>query len=75
MEIAGFEDVDVFKKRVDHWIEVFRSTKPAPGHDAVLIPGDPEAEAEKIRTKEGVPLIRAVVRDLEEIAKKTGIPF
>jgi len=75
MEIDGFEDVDVFKKRIDHWIEVFRSTKPTPGHDAVLIPGDPEREAEAVRSKEGIPLIQAVVDDLTAISKKTGIPF
>jgi L-2-hydroxycarboxylate dehydrogenase (NAD+) len=75
MEIDGFEDVDTFKKRIDHWIEVFRSTKPAPGHEAVLIPGDPEREAEQIRNKEGIPVIQAVVDDLLEISKRTGVPF
>jgi LDH2 family malate/lactate/ureidoglycolate dehydrogenase len=75
MEIDGFEDVDVFKKRIDDWIEVFRSTKPAPGHKAVLIPGDPEREAEELRTLNGVPVIQAVVDDLIMISKKTGIPF
>ncbi len=75
MEIAGFEDVDAFKKRIDHWIEVFRSTPPVPGQDAVLIPGDPEREAEEVRLKEGVPLLSAVVKDLQSISKETGIPF
>lgn len=75
MEIEGFEDVEVFKKRMDHWIEVFRATKPAPGQEAVLIPGDPEREAEKVRTSDGVPLIDAVVKDLESISRETGIAF
>jgi len=75
MDIDGFEDVDVFKKRVDHWIEVFRKTKPAPGHEAVLIPGDPEHEAEKVRIKQGIPVIQAVVDDLVGISKRTGVPF
>ncbi|HEY5918645.1 MAG TPA: Ldh family oxidoreductase [Chryseolinea sp.] len=75
MEIEGFEDVDVFKKRIDHWIKVFRETKPVPGQDAVLIPGDPEHEAEKIRLQQGVPVIQAVVEDLIGISKRTGVPF
>lgn len=75
MEIEGFEDVEVFKKRMDHWIEVFRATKPAPGQEAVLIPGDPEHEAEKIRTRDGVPVIDAVVKDLESISRETGVAF
>jgi LDH2 family malate/lactate/ureidoglycolate dehydrogenase len=73
MEIDGFCDVAVFKKRIDHWIEVFRKTAPAAGHEAVLIPGDPEHEAERIRSKEGIPVIQAVVDDLTEISKRTGV--
>lgn len=75
MEIEGFEDVNVFKSRIDRWIEVFRKTKPAPGHDAVLIPGDPEREAENFRSKYGIPVIEAVVNDLKEISAITGVPF
>lgn len=75
MEIDGFEDVEVFKKRMDQWIEVFRKTKPAPGHDAVLIPGDPEREAEKIRSHAGIPVIEAVVNDLKEVSQMTGVEF
>src|SRR6516162_8993243 len=40
-----------------------------------LIPGDPEREAEVIRSKEGIPLIKPVVDDLLDISAKTGIPF
>ncbi len=40
-----------------------------------LIPGDPEREAEGIRNKEGIPLLKPVVDDLLDISKKTGIPF
>lgn len=75
MDIDGFEDVEVFKKRIDQWIEVFRKTKPAPGFDAVLIPGDPEHEQEQIRMSVGVPVIQAVVDDLKQIAKETGLTF
>lgn len=75
MEIEGFEDVEVFKKRMDHWIEVFRATKPAPGQEAVLIPGDPEYAAEKMRLKDGVPVMKPVVEDLQRISRETGIAF
>jgi LDH2 family malate/lactate/ureidoglycolate dehydrogenase len=75
MEIDGFEDVEIFKKRIDHWIEVFRATKPVPGQEAVLIPGDPEYASEKHRSREGIPIIAAVVDDLAHISKETGVPF
>ena len=73
MEIDGFVDVDVFKKRIDEWIAVFRNTKPAAGHEAVLIPGDPEHKAEAIRSKYGIPVIESVVNDLKEISKMTNV--
>ena len=75
LQIDGFIDKDEFKKQIDEWIRVFRNTKPAPGTHGPLIPGDPEREAEMIRSKEGIPLIRPVVDDLLDISRKTGIPF
>jgi LDH2 family malate/lactate/ureidoglycolate dehydrogenase len=75
MEIEGFMDVNEFKARIDDWIDVFRRTRPARGTGGVLIPGDPEHQEEAIRSKEGIPLIAAVVADLKDISKQTGIPF
>ena len=74
MQIDGFIDKDEFRKQTDDWIHVFRNTKPAPGTNGPLIPGDPEREAEAIRSKEGIPLLKPVVDDLLDIAKRTGIP-
>src|SRR5205823_11561696 len=48
-QIDGFIEKDEFKKQIDEWIHVFRNTKPAPGTNGPLIPGDPEREAEAIR--------------------------
>src|SRR3990172_5943685 len=75
MQIDGFIDKDEFKKQIDEWVRVFKSTKPAPGTGGPLIPGDPEREAEAIRSKEGIPLIRPVVDELLDISRRTGIPF
>jgi LDH2 family malate/lactate/ureidoglycolate dehydrogenase len=75
LQIDGFIDKNEFKKQVDEWIRVFRKTKPAPGTNGPLIPGDPEREAETIRGREGIPLLKSVVDDLLDISQKTGIPF
>ncbi len=72
-QIDGFIDKDEFKKQIDDWIHVFRNTKPAPGTHGPLIPGDPEREAEAIRSQEGIPLLEPVVDDLLDISRKTGI--
>ncbi len=75
MRIDGFIDADEFKRQIDDYIRVFRATKPAPGTNGPLIPGDPEREAEQARRKNGVPLILPVIEELRDISQKTGIPF
>jgi len=75
LQIDGFIDKIEFKKQIDDWIHVFRNTKPAPGTDGPLIPGDPERDAEAIRSNEGIPLIKLVVDDLLDILRRTGISF
>ena len=54
---------------------ILRTTKPAPGTNGPLIPGDPEREAEQIRSKNGVPIVLPVIEELHDISKRTGIPF
>jgi L-2-hydroxycarboxylate dehydrogenase (NAD+) len=75
MRIDGFRPAEEFKKHMDQWIERFRSAKPINGEQKVLIPGDPEREAEADRMKNGIPLHEAVIEDLKQIALKYGIPF
>ena len=75
MRIDGFLDADEFKRQMDDYVRTFRATKPAPGTNGPLIPGDPEREAEQVRRKNGVPLILPVIEDLRDISRKTGIPL
>jgi LDH2 family malate/lactate/ureidoglycolate dehydrogenase len=74
MRIDGFRPVEEFKYHMDNWIERFRSAEPVNGQH-VLIPGDPERDAEKERLKNGIPLHTAVIADLKEMATRYGIPF
>jgi len=75
MRIDGFTDPDAFKAQVDEYIRVFRATKPTPGTNGPIIPGDPERQAEEVRRNNGVPLLPAVIEDLRDISAKTGVPF
>ncbi len=75
MRIDGFMDGDSFKRQIDDYVRVFRATKPAPGTNGPLIPGDPEGEMEQLRRKKGVPLILPVIEELRDISRKTGISF
>lgn len=73
MRIDGFIEPDEFKRQIDDWIRTFRATRPAPGTDGPLIPGDPEREAEAVRLREGVPVLMPVVNDLREMERISGV--
>ena len=75
LRIDGFIDPNEFKRQIDEWVRVFRAAKPAPGTPGVIIPGDPERQAEAELRVTGVPLGLTVVADLRDIADRTGIPF
>jgi L-2-hydroxycarboxylate dehydrogenase (NAD+) len=75
MRIDAFQPADVFKTKMDEWIRTFRMALPAEGQERVLIPGDPEREAEARIMKDGIKLVPAIKKDLEDIAKVLEIPF
>jgi LDH2 family malate/lactate/ureidoglycolate dehydrogenase len=75
MRINAFRPAEEFKKHMDNWITRFRDAKPANENQQIIIPGDPEREAETERLQHGIPLHAAVVIDLKAIAAKYGIPF
>jgi L-2-hydroxycarboxylate dehydrogenase (NAD+) len=75
MRVDAFRDVDEFKAQIDDFIRTLRATRPAPGTSGPLIPGDPERAAQKQRDAHGVPLIDAVLEDLRDISKRTGVPL
>ncbi|BDD00046.1 Ldh family oxidoreductase [Persicobacter psychrovividus] len=75
MRVDAFRPAEDYKNHMDNWIRRFRAAKPAPGHDQVIIPGDPERASALIRMKEGIPLLQPVIEDLKGIADKFEIEF
>lgn len=73
MRIDAFQPADVFKAKMDEWIERFRKAKPSKENDKVLIPGDPEREMETERMKNGIPVVQSVVDDLKKLGEKMEV--
>lgn len=73
MRVDGFRPVDDFKHHMDNWITRFKSAQKTDPDQGVIIPGEPELEAENERVVTGIPLVDAVVDDLNELANKFGI--
>jgi len=73
LRIDGFRPAAEFKMHMDNWIERFKSSKTVNPDQIVIIPGEPEHAFEAARKKNGIPLIDAVVNDLNALALKLGI--
>ncbi len=73
MRVDGFRPIEDFKADMDKWIERFKSAKPIDENQPVIIPGEPELEAEKVRKANGIPIVDVVVQDLDNLAKKLGV--
>jgi LDH2 family malate/lactate/ureidoglycolate dehydrogenase len=73
MRVDGFRPVHEFKTHMDNWIRRFKSAQTIDPDQKVIIPGEPELEAEMDRKANGIPLVDAVVNDLNGLAKKFSI--
>ena len=72
MRVDAFRPAAEFKAHMDNWITTFRQARAVAGQP-VLIPGDPERETAAHRLLNGLPLLDAVVRDLEGVGAKFGV--
>ena len=73
MQIEAFSDLDSYCKRITSWIETFKQAQPIDKDLPILVPGEPEEHAMKIRRQEGIPLNSQVAESLEQIAKELGL--
>ena len=73
--IDAFTDVDYFKELMDDWMQGLRDTPTAPGHERVLVPGDPEHETSIERSENGIPLHPEVIEWFKDISKEMEVPY
>lgn len=77
--VDAFRDLDEFKADMDDMIARIRDSAVSddyPGKQ-VLIPGDPEADAEAYNREHGIPVRQTVLAEMTEVANECGIevPF
>ncbi len=75
MRIDAFQTADEFKAGMDEWIRTFRRAEPVAGQQRVIIPGDPEREAEALHRKEGIRLGLKTLEGLKKLSGMFGVPF
>jgi L-2-hydroxycarboxylate dehydrogenase (NAD+) len=73
IDIGKFRDIDDFKAMMDDMIQELHATPPLPGEDAVLVAGDPEADAEDDRMANGVPVENGQYAAIKARAADVGV--
>ena len=73
-DISAFSDVAQFKETMDDFIGQLKATPPAPGHDRVMVAGQPEWEALEDRTANGIPLHEEVVAWFRNTCAEFSVP-
>jgi L-2-hydroxycarboxylate dehydrogenase (NAD+) len=73
LRIDAFRPADEFKRSMDDWIGGFRGAASIEGQQKVIVPGDPEREAQQQRMQQGIPLESSVVKDLQQVADQFSL--
>jgi len=64
---------DEFKKSMDRYIDMIKSSGKASNIQEILVPGEPETRSEERQLRDGVSLAAATARDLEKLAGRLGL--
>lgn len=75
LRVDGFRSVEDYKNAIDTWISRFKNAATTEASKKVIIPGEPEMEALRHRTENGIPLNELVYQDLLELGERFGIRF
>ena len=73
INVAAFGDVATFKAAVDTLVRDIRGSERIPGVDRITLPGERSAEARATRTRDGIPIAPALMRNLDQLADELGI--
>lgn len=74
-KIEAFGPLEQYRELIDARLRSIRETPPAEDFTRVLHAGQPEAETQREREANGIPLHPSVVEKLRALAAETGVPL
>lgn len=75
MRVDAFRPLAEFQEQMDDMFKLIHGIPPAKGFDRVLVAGDLEHMNEQRRSKEGIPILPEVIKELRELAKEMEVPW
>ncbi len=73
MDPGRFRPLEEFKRDMDDMFETLKTSPRAEDQERIYVAGEPEAETERRRLVEGIPLAPALVTECDAIAKNLGV--
>jgi len=70
---ARFRPLADFKRDMDDFFDSLKATPPAEGQSRVYVAGEPEAECEARRRREGIPLSPGLIERVGVLARALGV--
>ena len=72
LDVARFTDPALFRSQIDSFLREIRNQEPADPARPPLAPGDPERLCAERRTREGIPIGKATLAELNALARELG---
>jgi L-2-hydroxycarboxylate dehydrogenase (NAD+) len=73
LDVNRFTPLETFKAEMDRHLRDLRTSKPLPGFDSVRLPGQERRSRRADRLKNGVPLPRELIAQLDQFACELGV--
>ena len=74
IDAGAFRPAEVSRATAEKTVQRLRATRPAPGFQRVMTPGEPESTSRARRQSAGIPLPAETWRAITETATQLGIP-
>jgi len=74
LDLARFMPVDAFMAEVDRQLHDLRQSQRLPGIEAIRLPGDRRQQCRLERLRDGIPLSKNLLSELDGLAGQLGIP-
>jgi L-2-hydroxycarboxylate dehydrogenase (NAD+) len=73
LDVARFLPLEAYKAEIDRHVRELKASQRLPGVDAIRMPGERRRQCRAERTREGVPLARPLLTQLDKLAAGLGI--
>jgi LDH2 family malate/lactate/ureidoglycolate dehydrogenase len=70
---ARFRPLEEFKRDMDDMFEALKASPRAEGQERIYVAGEPEAESEQARRRQGIPLAPVLVQQCNDMARALGV--